>query len=92
MRRRNVRNTVSLVSYPTPLDNFFQRFWPHVPTTIMTSEYVDGLVREYLLYRGFSNSLKTFDLELKSDRDKGLRPDKITEQLMAYVSASDIQG
>lgn len=58
----------------------------------MTSEYVDGLVREYLLYRGFSNSLKTFDSELKSDRDKGLRPDKITEQLMAYVSASDIQG
>ena len=58
----------------------------------MTSEYVDGLVREYLLYRGFSNSLKTFDSELKSDRDKGLRPDKITEQLMAYVSASDVQG
>ena len=71
---------------------FYQRFWPHVLTTIMTSEYVDGLVREYLLYRGFSNSLKTFDSELKSDRDKGLRPDKITEQLMAYVSASDIQG
>ena len=53
---------------------------------------VDGLVREYLLYRGFSHSLKVLDNELKLDKDKGLRPDKITDQLMAYVSSHDIQG
>ena len=58
----------------------------------MSSELVDGLVREYLLYRGFANSLKIFDSELKSDRDKGLRPDKITDQLMAYVNNHDIHG
>ena len=58
----------------------------------MSSELVDGLVREYLLYRGFSHSLKVFDNELKSDRDKGLRPDKITDQIMAYVTSHDIHG
>lgn len=36
-------------------------------------QYVDELVREYLLFRGFSNTLKTFDAELKTDKDKGFR-------------------
>lgn len=58
----------------------------------MTSEFNDGLVREYLLFRGFTQSLKAFDNELKIDRDKAFRPDKITEQLFSYISSHDIQG
>lgn len=36
-------------------------------------QYVDELIREYLLYRGFSGTLKMFDTELKSDKEKGFR-------------------
>ena len=35
--------------------------------------YVDELIREYLLYRCFSNTLKVFETELKLDKDKGFR-------------------
>lgn len=36
-------------------------------------QYVDELIREYLLYRGFSGTLKAFDSELKVDKDKSFR-------------------
>lgn len=36
-------------------------------------QYVDELIREYLLYRGFSGTLKMFDTELKVDKEKGFR-------------------
>lgn len=36
-------------------------------------QYVDELIREYLLYRGFCGTLKMFDTELKSDKEKGFR-------------------
>ena len=36
-------------------------------------QYLDDLVREYLLYRGFSGTMKIFDSELKADKDKGFR-------------------
>lgn len=32
---------------------------------------LDEAVREYLLYRGFTQSLKAFDVERKDDKDKG---------------------
>lgn len=34
---------------------------------------MDELIRDYLLYRGLTNSLKSFDAELKNDKDKGFR-------------------
>lgn len=36
-------------------------------------QYIDELIREYLLFRGFTGTLKTFDLDLKNDKDKGFR-------------------
>jgi hypothetical protein len=36
-------------------------------------QYIDELVREYLLFRGFTLTLKSFDNELKIDKDKGFR-------------------
>lgn len=36
-------------------------------------QYVDELVKEYLLFRGFSQTLKVFDNELKTDKEKGFR-------------------
>ena len=34
---------------------------------------VEETIREYLLYRGFVQTLKAFDVERKEDKDKGLR-------------------
>ena len=36
-------------------------------------QHVDELIREYLLYRGFSGTVKAFDSELKVDKDKSFR-------------------
>ncbi|KAK3932037.1 WD repeat-containing protein 91 [Frankliniella fusca] len=53
-------------------------------------QYVDELVREYLLFRGFSSTLKTFDAELKADKDKGFRVDKLVEQLTQHIYSYDL--
>jgi hypothetical protein len=36
-------------------------------------QYIDELIREYLLFRGFAGTLKMFDIELKQDKEKGFR-------------------
>ena len=36
-------------------------------------QYVDELVKEYLLFRGFSQTLKAFDNDLKVEKEKGFR-------------------
>lgn len=36
-------------------------------------QYLDELVKEYLLFRGFTHTLRTLDNELKIDKDKGFR-------------------
>lgn len=55
-------------------------------------QYVDSLIREYMLFRGFSSTLKTFDTELKSDKDKGFRVDKIIDQILNAINAQDLQS
>ncbi|XP_067907187.1 WD repeat-containing protein 91 isoform X1 [Heterodontus francisci] len=55
-------------------------------------ERTDELVREYLLYREFSSTLKTFDAEIKADKEKGFRVDKIVEQLQNLVQGYDLNG
>ena len=39
-------------------------------------QFLDDLIREYLLFRGFVNTLKLFDADVKAEKDKGLRSDK----------------
>ncbi len=34
---------------------------------------LDEAVKEYLVYRGFTNTLKQFEQERKEDKDKGLK-------------------
>ncbi|XP_077195330.1 WD repeat-containing protein 91 isoform X1 [Paroedura picta] len=53
-------------------------------------ERTDELVREYLLFRGFTATLKQLDVEIKTDREKGFRVDKIVEQLQQYVQSYDL--
>ncbi|GAB5591944.1 hypothetical protein Unana1_06844 [Umbelopsis nana] len=57
----------------------------------MNSIYqVDDLVKEYLLFRGFSTTFRALELESRTDRDKGFQVDKIIEELFGYVQSSDI--
>ncbi|KYN05285.1 PREDICTED: WD repeat-containing protein 91 [Cyphomyrmex costatus] len=53
-------------------------------------QYVDELVKEYLLFRGFSQTLKTFDNDLKAEKEKGFRVDKIIDQLMQHIYTYDL--
>ncbi|GBP27286.1 WD repeat-containing protein 91 [Eumeta japonica] len=55
-------------------------------------QFTDELVREYLLFRGFTNTVKAFDNDLKADKDKGFRVDKIVEQILQYINTSDLNG
>lgn len=55
-------------------------------------QFTDELVREYLLFRGFGNALKAFDAELKLDKDKGFRVDKIVDQFLQYIYSYDLSG
>ena len=34
---------------------------------------LDEVIKEYLVFRGFTNTLKYFDLERKDDKDKGFK-------------------
>lgn len=56
------------------------------------NQFVDELVREYLIYRGFTSTVKAFDNDLKADKDKGFRVDKIVEQIVHYINVSDLNG
>lgn len=40
-------------------------------------QYLDELVKEYLLFRGFSHTLRSLDNELKIDKDKGFRVSQV---------------
>ncbi|XP_059171646.1 WD repeat-containing protein 91-like [Physella acuta] len=55
-------------------------------------EKLDQLVKDYLLFRGFSSTLKALDQELKIDKDKGLRVDRMMEQIWTLISGYDLQG
>ncbi|XP_074913832.1 WD repeat-containing protein 91 isoform X3 [Buteo buteo] len=54
------------------------------------AERTDELVREYLLFRGFTAALKQLDAEIKADREKGFRVDKILDQLQQFVQSYDL--
>ncbi|XP_022097749.1 WD repeat-containing protein 91-like isoform X2 [Acanthaster planci] len=53
-------------------------------------ERTDELVRDYLLFRGFTNTLKTFDAELKVDKDKKLKVDKVLDHLLNSIWNYDL--
>ncbi|XP_064631219.1 WD repeat-containing protein 91-like [Lineus longissimus] len=51
---------------------------------------MDDLVKEYLVFRGLSTTMKSFDTELKLEKDKEFRADKIIDQLHSYVNSYDL--
>uniref|UniRef100_A0A8C2WWG4 WD repeat-containing protein 91 n=1 Tax=Cyclopterus lumpus TaxID=8103 RepID=A0A8C2WWG4_CYCLU len=55
-------------------------------------ERTDEHVREYLIYRGFTSTLKHLDTDIKADKEKGFRVDKIIDQLQQLVQSFDLSG
>uniref|UniRef100_A0A3Q0RZE1 WD repeat-containing protein 91 n=1 Tax=Amphilophus citrinellus TaxID=61819 RepID=A0A3Q0RZE1_AMPCI len=55
-------------------------------------ERTDEHVREYLIYRGFTSTLKHLDNDIKADKEKGFRVDKIIDQLQQFVQSFDLSG
>ncbi|XP_048584812.1 WD repeat-containing protein 91 isoform X2 [Nematostella vectensis] len=53
---------------------------------------LEDLIKEYLVFRGFTATVKAFESELKADRDKSFRVSKIVDQLRYYVSIYDISS
>ncbi|XP_039716545.1 WD repeat-containing protein 91 isoform X2 [Pteropus medius] len=51
-------------------------------------ERTDELVREYLLFRGFTYTLRQLDAEIKADKEKGFRVDKIVDQLQQLMQTN----
>lgn len=58
----------------------------------MATNFVDNLIREFLIFRGFSGTLKQFDTELKGDKDQSFRADKIVDQLMVCINTQDLDN
>ncbi|XP_071546670.1 WD repeat-containing protein 91 isoform X2 [Panulirus ornatus] len=55
-------------------------------------QYLDELVKEYLLFRGFSHTLRSLDNELKIDKDKGFRVDRLVDQVLSSIQTYDLIG
>lgn len=52
--------------------------------------FMDDLVKEYLLFRGFQSTLKSLEHEMKSDKSSSFRADKCTDLLLSYVHSYDL--
>ncbi|KAG0214526.1 WD repeat-containing protein 91 [Mortierella sp. NVP41] len=55
-------------------------------------QHIDELVKEYLLFRGFTNSYKAFEADSKTDKDRGFQADKIIEELFSSIAAMDLNA
>ncbi|XP_039491740.1 WD repeat-containing protein 91 [Drosophila santomea] len=54
--------------------------------------FLDNLLREYLVFRGFSSTLKALDVEQRTEKDQHFRAERILEQFNIAVQTSDLQG
>ncbi|KAI9178882.1 hypothetical protein H9P43_005544 [Blastocladiella emersonii ATCC 22665] len=52
-------------------------------------EYLDDLIREYLLFRGFHGTLKALEADIKGDRLAHLDAERLTQVLLAHARTLD---
>ncbi|MGH0175001.1 UNVERIFIED_CONTAM: hypothetical protein FKN15_000724 [Acipenser sinensis] len=55
-------------------------------------ERTDELVREYLIFRGFTSSLRHLDVEIKADKEKGFRTTCSYDALLVNESTHSLNG
>ena len=51
--------------------------------------YVDSLIKEYLLFRGFTGSLRAFNRDLASDRGQGFQADQLCDMIFRKLLPLD---
>lgn len=56
------------------------------------AQFLDESIREYLLFRGFGATVKAFDNDLKNDKEKSFRVDKIIDQMLQFVSSYELNS
>ena len=54
----------------------------------MAHQYLDDLIKEYLLFRGFTNSLRAFDADIKGEKEKSFRADRYTTGVSIQICAN----
>ncbi|XP_063946505.1 uncharacterized protein LOC108214976 isoform X1 [Daucus carota subsp. sativus] len=56
-------------------------------------QYAEELVREYLVFRGFTSTLQTFEKELSTDIGKGFQVDKILDLIFSvYIPKFQVEN
>ncbi|CAG8478878.1 7972_t:CDS:10 [Dentiscutata heterogama] len=55
-------------------------------------QQIDELIKEYLLFRGFTATFRSFESECRGDKDKRYQAEKIIEELYTFITNSDING
>lgn len=55
-------------------------------------QHMDDLIKEYLLFRGFTATVKVFEADLKVDKEKGFRVDKIIDQILHIINIYDLNS
>lgn len=55
-------------------------------------QHMDELIKEYLLFRGFTSTVRAFETDLKADKEKGFRVDKIIDQILHIINIYDLNS
>ena len=88
----STQNSTNVVAITNSNSQFSSQISPSISTGTTSMNFMDELVKEYLIYRGFNASVKSFDSDLKQDKDRAFKPDKITDQLLSYIYSFDLSG
>lgn len=54
--------------------------------------FLDKLLHEYLVFRGFSNTIKALDNEQRNEKDQSFRAEKIMEQFNQHIQTHDLNS
>lgn len=54
--------------------------------------FLDSMLREYLVFRGYSNTLKALDLEQRNENDQHFRAERLIDHFNMAVQASDLNA
>ncbi|ALC46451.1 CG6005 [Drosophila busckii] len=54
--------------------------------------YLDNMLREYLVFRGYSSTLKALDMEQRNEKDQHFRAEHIIEHLNTAVQTHDLKA
>ncbi|XP_034484552.1 WD repeat-containing protein 91 [Drosophila innubila] len=54
--------------------------------------FLDSMLREYLVFRGYSNTLKALDVEQRNEKDQHFRAERLIDHFNMAIQASDLHA